>query len=618
MTVNGQTATTDDLGRYIVSGISAVRKQLFVNTERAGYPAAKADSTNNAKTAVPEFAANTTTRHDISLSGANNTVAITGTVTESGTNAPLKGVEIRVNGRAPLNAGSGQGSGKLTTDENGDYTAIVATQPNNSPLVNVSPRKAGYHFIPTSTPVAAIAGANPTADFTGYAATEIVGRVTAPGGGMPRAEVTVTAYGDAAMTDSLYAVTTTETGTFSVFVPTLSGTVYLGAAPRDRYDPSHPNYLALRDAERYTWFDAPATRPGGQIAVIPGQTLQFGTFTGNSVQPRIASVRRATIRGAVEDAGGGIVPVTNARGTGSPGTETFLLVQGEPTDTIFVTWHYETRSGTPGEPYTAVDVVDNGVLTTALGPRFTSFSAVTATGVATPVSAIRGTRTSANPAGTADRGGASDGTTVRHDRITTYVIPEPDDHNYRDIHVKIGHPVVDADGTVRAATAAVSSAEALAGVASGASGVMADRDIGGGSGGDPVTDEISASWSGAGSPQLETRIALYVQVETGSTTENRWEWVVRVGTTVPEFTIERATDPDTDSGSDWGKWTLDDYDLNLPAAATADEWADDDAPALLYTVSQARLRAATHLRVDTRVDNTGKWAKGTPAAIPDS
>ena len=133
-----------------------------------------------------------------------------------------------------------------------------------------------------------------------------------------------------------------------------------------------------------------------------------------------------------------------------------------------------------------------------------------------------------------------------------------------------------------------------------------------------MTDEISASWSGAGSPQLEHRIALYVQVETGTTTENRWEWVVRVGTTVPEFSIERATDPDTDSGSDWGKWTLDDYDLNLPAAATADEWADDDAPALLYTVSQARLRAATHLRVDTRVDDGGTWSKGTPAAIPDS
>ena len=74
----------------------------------------------------------------------------------------------------------------------------------------------------------------------------------------------------------------------------------------------------------------------------------------------------------------------------------------------------------------------------------------------------------------------------------------------------------------------------------------------------------------------------------------------------------------TDSGSDWAKWNMDDYDLNLPANAAADGWVDDDAPALLYTVTQARLRAATHLRVDTRVDNGGRWAKGTPAAIPPS
>ena len=248
-----------------------------------------------------------------------------------------------------------------------------------------------------------------------------------------------------------------------------------------------------------------------------------------------------------------------------------------------VTWHYETRNpvtlaaGGTG-PYSAADDA-TAVLTTALGPRFSSFAAPTG-GVTTVASAVRGTRTGANPAGTAGRGTASEGTTVRHDRITTYIIPETDDDDYRDIHVKIGNPVNDADATARDAAATVSAAEALAGVSSGASGVTADRSIGGGVGGDPVTDEISASWSGAGSPQLEHRIALYVQVETGSTTENRWEWVVRVGTTVPEFTIERATDPDTDSGSDWGKWTLADYDLNLPAAATADEWADDDAPAL--------------------------------------
>ena len=271
--VNGQTVATDDLGRYMATGVADADGKIDVSIARAGYPTVKDDTT---------FVANMPTQLNIKLSGANNTVAITGTVTESGTGAGIKGVEIRVDGNAPLNASGG----KLTTADDGTYTALVVTQPNNDPLVTVSPRKAGYHFVPASSPVAAIAGANPSANFTGYEATEIVGRVTAPGDGMPRAEVTVTAWGNSNFSDSLYAVTTTETGTFSVFVPTLSGTVYLTAMPQDDYTPSDPNYVNLSNAEMYTWFDPPATRAGGGIAVIPGQTLQFGTFTGYSVQPR--------------------------------------------------------------------------------------------------------------------------------------------------------------------------------------------------------------------------------------------------------------------------------------------------------------------------------------------
>ena len=614
VTVNGMTATTDDLGRYIVSGISAVRGQLFVNTERAGYPAAKADSTNNpgSGTHPPAFAANMVDRYDIQLSGANNTVAITGRVTEAN-GAGIKGVEILVDGKAPLNAGSGQGSGKVTTEDDGTYTAVVATQPSNAPLVYVTPKKDGYHFIMPQggTPVAAIVGTNPTANFTGYPATEIVGLVTGPGGGRPHAEVTVTASWTAPTSGST-KVTTTETGTFSLKVPTLSGQVTLSAAPRDDYDPTHPNFLNLRDAERYTWFDPPATRPGGTIAVIPGQTLLFGTFTGNSVQPRIASVRRVTVVDAVEGAPGGrptsITPDATTRG--------FALVQGEPTDTVVVTWHYETRSGTANDAYTAEDGA-TAALTTATG---STFAAPTGGGVTTVDGAMRGTRTSALPAGTPGRGTATDGTTVRHDRITTYAIPEDDDDDYRKINVKIGNAVGDADGTARDAAAAVSAAVELAGVASGASGVTADREVGGGVGGALVTDEITASWSGAGSPQLENRIALYVQVETGSaSTVNRWEWVVATDATiVANITIDRGTDPETDSGSDWGKWNLNDFDLNLPDNSVADGWADDDAPALLYTVTQANLRKASQLRVDTRVDNEGTWSKGTAAAIPPS
>ena len=610
--VNGQTVTTDDLGRYIASGVAAAAgKKINVSIARAGYPTKKESTA---------FAANMPTQLDITLSGANNTVAITGTVTESGTGAPLKGVEILVDGNAPLNASGG----KLTTGDDGTYTALVVTQPNNDPLVMVSPKKAGYHFVPEESPVAAIAGANPSANFTGYEATEIVGRVTAPGGGMPRAEVTVTAYANSDMTGKLDDVTTTETGTFSVFVPTLSGTVYLGAEPRDDYDPADANFLALRDAERYTWFDPPATRPGGQIAVIPGQILQFGTFTGNSVQPRIASVRRVNIVDAYEGEPNGrptaIVPATAARGTA--GNETFTLVQGEPTDTVVVTWHYETRNpaddpANPGTalPYSALDAADNAGLTTATR---TSFSAPSG-GFTTPVSAIRGTRTRALPLGTAGRGTAGVNTTVKHDRITTYIIPEADDDDYRAIGVKIGHVVNDAGAINRTATEAVSARAELAGVASGVTGLEVDRDYTAPVAPGVVADTIVASWFGPGSPQLEKRIALEVLVETtrGGTTVSGWEWVVFLGGTITQPIISRATNPNTNSGpTRWGKWSSAKFELNAVANEAADAWRDDDNANLAYTVTQANLRNVRSLRIDTRVDNGGSWTKGTPVAVP--
>jgi hypothetical protein len=620
VTVNGMTATTDDLGRYIVSGISAVRGQLFVNTERAGYPAAKADSTNNpgSGTHPPAFAANMVDRYDIQLSGANNTVAITGTVTEAGTNAPIKGVEIKVDGKAPLNAGSGQGSGKVTTADDGTYTAVVAIQPNNDPLVDVTPTKSGYHFIPATRQASAIAGGSQSIDFTGYPSTEIVGLVIGPGGGRPQAEVTVTASWNAPTPGSI-KVTTTETGTFSLKVPTLSGSVTLSAAPRDDYDPTHPNFLNLRDAERYTWFDPPATRPGGSIPVIPGQVLQFGTFTGNSVQPRIASVRRVMIRDSYEgesaDYPTAIVPAAGDRG--STTDDDFALVQGEPTDTVVVTWHYETRNpeeidGTD-QPYSTADDAGNAGLTTATGSSFSAPSG----GFATPVSAIRGTRTRTNPTGTAGRGTASNGTTVRHDRITTYILPEGDDDDYRKINVKIGHPVNDADAIERAATVAVSAPAELAGVGAGVTGLTVDRKVKGGVGTAVVGDTIEASWFGDGSPQLEHRIALEVVVETtrGGTTVSGWEWIVFGTITQPAIT--RDTDPDTDSGpTKWGKWNSAPFDLNLEDNEADNAWQDDDDITLLYEVTLVNLRNARSLRIDTRVDNGGTWTKHTPVAMP--
>ena len=491
VTVNDETTTTDDEGRYILSGIPNNKEddQLLVNTERAGYPATKPDSTNNAKTGIPGFAPNTVERHDFDLRGANETVAITGVVTESGTNAGIKGVEIRVDGSAPLNAGS---NGKLVTADDGTYTAVVKTKPFDDPLVTVSARKSGYHFLPESFPVPAIAGSNGTANFEGRQATEVVGRVTAPGGGRPLSEVTVTAWDDAAMTDSLYAVTTTETGTFSVFVPTLSGSVWLDAKPRDDYSPSNPNYVNLSNSEMYVWFDPPANRSDGQIAVIPGQTLQFGTFTGNSLQPRITSVKRVLLEDDVE-------PGDN------PNTRGFSLVKGEPTATIEVTWEYETRNASDNgnAPYSVSETAGDATLN------------VSEIGVTTPTSFEDPDATDAT-----QRGTASDGTSVTHTRKTTYVIPAADsDGDYGEIDVTISHEVIGAAneaGTIPGEAPATSGSVELAAVASGVTGLDVDRDVGGGTGADPVTDRIDATWSGPGSPGLEHRIALYARVEASS------------------------------------------------------------------------------------------------------
>ena len=186
----------------------------------------------------------------------------------------------------------------------------------------------------------------------------------------------------------------------------------------------------MRDAKRYNWFDPPVTRPDGQIAVIPGQTLQFGTFSGHSVQPRITRVRRTTIRDAVEQ-GATITPNATDRG--------FSLVEGEPTDTIVVTWQFDTRNthGDDGagnnNPYTAADVADDAGLTTALGPRFTPFAAPSG-GFTTATSFA---------AGATSRGTEADGTSVRHRRTTTGGITtaDEDDDDYRHIYGerKIGH-----------------------------------------------------------------------------------------------------------------------------------------------------------------------------------
>ncbi|MCZ0936402.1 MAG: hypothetical protein OXJ54_14610 [Gemmatimonadetes bacterium] len=574
VTVNGQTATTDDLGRYIVSGISRVRGQLFVNTERAGYPATRPDSTNNASTAVPTFQANTAKRFDFELSGANNTVAITGTVTESGTGAGIKGVRIKVDEKDPLNGlPSGSKKGQLLTGDDGTYTAVVAVQPNNDPLVDVTASKAGYHFIPATRQAPAIAGGSQSIDFTGYAATEITGRVAAPGGNVSMSDVTVTAYSDPGRTNKIAggSATTTETGTFSVLVPTLSGTVYLKAEPRELKpgsdDFSTPKYDDLVAAQNYVWFDAPTNRPGGAIAVIPGQVLQFGTFTGNSVQPRITSVIRGKVKGAF------VAPP-------------LALVNDEDSTTIVVKWEFDTRNLSTTSGGNSYSVADGATFTPG---GFTG----------TPTSA----QDPATVGGDTDRADVTDGTSVTHKRTTTFTIGDADAGNYGELDITVGIDVVgaEADATAAAATSAELTLDA---VDHGATGVTVTRK----GHATAATDSIAASWGGEGSPALEHRVALLVKVGTA----NRVEWLV-VPTALASITRNL-----TAGNGNYGKWELGDIVLAGTGAitVTATEWTADDGSGFYPGLESRHLRAATQLRVDTRVTGSGDWKKGPPAAIP--
>ena len=304
--VNGMTATTDDLGRYIVTGIpDSNGGQLVVSVEREGYPKFS-DNSSNANTTLKAFAANTAEPYNITLSGANNTVTITGTVKIAGTGAPLSGVAILVDGDPPLNATGGA----LKTGSEGRYTAIIEARPTTAAIVNVSAQLDGWHFLPRAFPVPAIAGSSGTANFEGREAAEITGRVTMPGSNNPMRDVKVIAS-DASGT-ILDEETTTETGTFSLSVPTLSGTVTLEARPlrlslranmAPTTYPTRAEVEALVTADRYVWFDAPDHRTNSSIAVIPGQPLNFGTFQGHSVQPRITKVERVTIDEFVEAPG---------------------------------------------------------------------------------------------------------------------------------------------------------------------------------------------------------------------------------------------------------------------------------------------------------------------------
>ncbi|MDE0475994.1 MAG: hypothetical protein OXI50_15675, partial [Gammaproteobacteria bacterium] len=268
--------------------------------------------------------------------------------------------------------------------------------------------------------------------------------------------------------------------------------------------------------------------------------------------------------------------------TGGAGTAGFLLVKGEPTDTVRVTWVYQTRNAAPATgtlPFTATDVADDATLGTA--PR-TTFTARTAT---TPASFTA-------PA-TSGRGSAADGATVNHQRVTTYIIPDDAaDVDYGAISVRIGNGVTDASGTNRTTAEALSVPVALAAVDNPVTELSARMVPPSASTG--THHNIDATWRADGSPQMEQRVALWVG---GLGPDNDQQgWVI-----IPDdaLTITRSTS----GGSGFARWTMTDIDLSTVTLAG---WTSENL-GVGVSPRQSDLMAASRLLVQTRAHDSDDW-----------
>ncbi len=273
VTVNGVSAMTDGVGRYIVEGFDAVvgidgrpTRTEFRNQKIVAISAARAGRVAAADTIMFAGLANNPTVHDIDLAGAQSRATISGTIRASGSNAPVAGVEIKVDGKAPLNAAtSGANSGKLVTGADGTYTAIIAAKALGQ-TASVSATKRGMTFVPATLVAPAHPGAEITGiDFTGFLNATITGRV-AGADGRPMDDVVVTATpvagGDAVSTD-----TTGVTGVFSLNVPFGSYSLGFTAANHEFVIP--PQYATA-------------------VNVAPGQVVNVGlvqarTFAASDV-----------------------------------------------------------------------------------------------------------------------------------------------------------------------------------------------------------------------------------------------------------------------------------------------------------------------------------------------
>ena len=265
VTVNGATTTTDAFGRYLVNGFPTAKGKSNVVVSKTGFADGKASV---------DFAANTPTQvATIVLGGSAKTATVAGTVRSGG--EPVAGVEIKANGKAPLNAATkGVNKGKLVTGSDGTYSALVDA---TSGSVTISVSRAGMSFAPDSRTITVSDGLSITGfDFTGFAHATISGRVlNETGGPMEGAIVTATPAGggDAADTD-----TTDVRGVYGLSVPFGRYTV---AASADGYSFGDDESVNVGPGEAKSLEDFEATaipRTPSSDATLSALSLSDGTL----------------------------------------------------------------------------------------------------------------------------------------------------------------------------------------------------------------------------------------------------------------------------------------------------------------------------------------------------
>ncbi len=255
--VNGMTAMTDMYGRYIVEGVPAKKDSLYAKGMRKGF----SDGSGKAK-----FTANSPTKIDFAMGGSGDPVFYSGKVVASGSNAPIAGVEIKIDGKAPENAVKG----KLLTGADGTFQAQGAAK--SSGTVKITAEHADYTFAPESLPLPATSGTDISgANFTGFQKATVTGRVKDSNDGfkgpLTGFKITITKTGETKATDSM---TTGPSGLFTLKVPFGE---YDIAAAKSRWGFVYPN-------------------SSQRTSLAPGQRKNFGTIDARTWVLRNVSVER--------------------------------------------------------------------------------------------------------------------------------------------------------------------------------------------------------------------------------------------------------------------------------------------------------------------------------------